>query len=95
MQPMSNAVRRTGITRCQLCHRKGSPSNQLTVHHINGDRRDNSPNNKMVAHRILCHTTADMVTQFCQAKGEDVTYDLIRQVWRSLNKGGLRALLGT
>lgn len=83
MANRSNAVRRTGKSRCELCNRKGTESNPLTLHHADGDNRNNDPSNFMVLHRKLCHTFGDFIAQFHLHHGKRATPDIIRSAWRS------------
>lgn len=80
---ISQAARRAGRNRCDLCNRKGTIKNPLTRHHCDGNPRNNQPTNFMVVHRILCHTFADFVTQWHMYHDKTATFAAIARAWRS------------
>lgn len=88
MAPMSQAVRRLGRDKCELCLEPGIESNPLTRHHCDGDHENNEVANFMVAHRWRCHTFADAITQMGMNKGVKITPDDIIWAWRLITTSG-------
>lgn len=82
--PMSNAARRTGRNRCDLCDSRGSERNPLSRHHADGNSHNNDPANHMVLHRFLCHTAADFITQLLKARGQKATFADVEHGWNLL-----------
>lgn len=81
MKTRSQKVVRLGKDRCELCHKKGTTSNPLTAHHINGNPREDKKENLMALHRIFCHTAGDLITQTLLAYGFTPTREDILSYW--------------
>jgi hypothetical protein len=81
----SNAVRRTGKNQCDLCGKRGSERNYLSLHHIDGNPKNNHASNKMVVHRFLCHTFADFITQWYKSHNGAATFKQIKVAWTTFN----------
>lgn len=83
--PVSTAVQRIGQTRCELCKKKGSNRNYLSLHHIDGNPKNNIRSNKMAVHRYLCHTFADFITQHYRSRGKSATRAQILMAWTTFH----------
>ena len=94
MAPISQAVMRMGKTRCELCNKRGTESNPLTRHHADGNNRNNELENLMVAHRILCHTFADFITQAYAQYRVAATPTIIKQAWKEFHWDGRAMVFG-
>lgn len=71
--------------RCELCGKRPTRKNPLSVHHIRG-KTVGEAEYLMLVHLFVCHPFADSVTQHWLRKGVLLSREMIQRDWKRMGR---------